>query len=475
MGVAAICAGAIALYLLSPISPTSQVRPEATVGKSVAEPSVRRLVRSSLSVAIGNNALAFGKVNEACDITLPTSVTRIEGGDVSPGQTICLEPGRRAGLDLRNVAGTRREPIVIRTVGGPVVLSSDLSRYATLDIRTSRYVVVSGLDDTARCGATASADNQHCGIIVEGGNLGVVANQGSHDIRLEGIEVRDTERAGFALRSYARNGFYRGEWIVQNLMMVDNYIHDVGTEGAYIGSSSYDEGDDPTLEGVHVSRNLVIRSGWDGIQVGSAENRCEISSNIVIQAAIDYGDDQRTGIINNRGSTCDIVGNIVLESAGEGIYVQGNGGNTIANNVVVRPGVLVADDSDGIRVVEGSQLGEPLRIVHNTIVDSDSNAIKISGEGNVGSLVANNLLVIGGGDQIDAGELRIITKGNKKLLGIPSDLFVDRGVHNFEIVQTTDLIEPGARLDPPVEVDLSGRSRSITTPTPGAYELSRFR
>jgi hypothetical protein len=326
MGVVAICAAAIALYVLFPILTTSPLRSEATTQSSAAQPSVPVLTRSPVSVAIGNNALAFGEVHQPCDITLPTSVTRIEAGDVSPGQTICLEPGRRAGLNLRNVAGTRREPIVIRTVDGPVVLSSDLSQYATLDIRASRYVIVSGLGDTFRCGATASADNQHCGIIVEGGNLGVAANQGSHDIRLEGIEVRDTERSGFALRSFASNGFFRGEWIVRNLMMIDNYVHDVGKEGAYIGSSSYDEGDDPTLEGIHVSRNLVIRTGWDGIQVGSAENRCEISSNIVIEAATGFAEDQRTGIMNNRGSTCNIVGNIVVESAGEGIYVQGNGG-----------------------------------------------------------------------------------------------------------------------------------------------------
>jgi hypothetical protein len=108
-------------------------------------------------------------------------------------------------------------------------------------------------------------------------------------------------------------------------------------------------------------------------------------------------------------------------------------------------------------------------------VDSNSNAIRISGEGNAGSLVANNLLVIGGGNQIDSGELRIITKGNQKLRGIPSNLFVDIAVQNFEIVGTSDLIGPGARLDTPVEFDLSGRPRSTTAPTPGAYELSRFR
>jgi len=349
-----------------------------------------------------------------CDYTVGVDVSFVDGlenyADVKPGDTICIEAGTRPSLKLRNFRGESGNPIVVINSGGTVVIQGSSDDYAGIDIRDSEYIRVTGTGVSGQCGGAYLESEQQCGFVVLDGSRGVAGINRTGYIEIDHVEVNGPSKMGVNLKSKDENGINRSDWIQYDTYLHHNYIHETGTEGFYVGSSFYSDGLDPVLDGVEVSHNLIVDTGWDGLQVGSATKNCTIHHNRIVQASQLNNPSQRSSIMNNRGSVCHIYNNLIIDGLSRGIYIQGNGGNQVYNNVIVRPGRHETDQGDGIVVATGSNNGESIYIWNNTIVEPKRHGIIFRNDQGDGNLIQNNLIVGPGASGIEGDEAYIDTK-----------------------------------------------------------------
>lgn len=405
----------------------------------------------------------------ACDLVVRPSVSLVSTRDVAPGDVVCLESGVRGPLSIEDVEGSDTDPIVFRNDGGITVIEGDDGDYAGIDIRGSSHLVVSGAGMTSACGASVEEADQECGIVVRGTGRGLAATERSDHIKVDHLDISDTTHSGIFIKSGADEGVHRGDWTQRATLVVDNYLHDVGREGLYIGSSFYSKDVDPVLIGVRVARNLVIDSGWDGIQVGSAVAECSIEGNLVFGAGAENRDDQRAGIINNRGSVCSVLDNVIVESAAQGIYVQGNGGNLVGNNLVIQPGWLTPGEGDGITVSRGSNSGMPVSVVHNTIIDAPRLGVRFRLDVGEGNRVANNLFIAVGAS-ITADEDEVALAGNVVVEALDEAGLEDPRSMNFGLTADSPAVDAGADLPGLPALDFTGWPR----PDGAAFDAGAF-
>ncbi len=395
---------------------------------------------------------------EACDMSVGPGVERLDSTDVSPGDTVCLTGGRRGPLQVVGVSGSAEEPVQIVNSGGVVVIEADHDDYAGIDIRDSAHLVISGTGIESACGASLPESEQRCGIVIRGSGRGVAGTRQSESMTIDHVEITGTSHSGVFVRTSAEDGPRRGEWVQHDTVVVDNYIHDVGTEGLYLGSSSYADGIDPVLAGVVAARNLVVDAGWDGLQVGSAVEGCVIHDNRIIRAGRANEDDQRSGIINNRGSVCTILGNAVVAPAAEGIYVQGNGGNLVANNVIVQAGNLAPDEGEGINVARGSNESEAIRVVHNTVVNATRIGIRYANDRGSSNEIAYNFIVATP-LAIQPVDADVVVSGNIEVPDLDDAGFVDPWNSDFRLRHDSAAVDVGPGARTPVMEDLLGLRR----------------
>ncbi len=392
--------------------------------------------------------------------------------DARPGSLLCLEPGVRKPLRISDVHGEQGRPVVIVAIG-PVEIEGTFSDYAGIDITGSSHIRISGREAGPTCGAGFTEMDQVCGIVIRGTGRGIAGTEGSSSIEIDHIEITETSHAGIFLRSKADDGNRRGEFTQHDTVVRSVYIHRVGKEGIYIGSSNYLDGEDPELVGVVIANNLVVEAGWDGIQVGSAVEDCEIEANIVLTAGTTNTRNQNSGIINNWGSVCDISGNVVFESAAHGIYVQGNGGNRIFNNIVVGPGAADPDRGHAIVISTGSATSRSVSVWHNTIVGARRFGVRFRYEVGNANEIVNNLFVGGDPDlAIDTGGLDPMISGNVAVSAADAGLI---GLETLDVGLRVEspAVDAGRPVtDPLMARDFFGNARpSGSAPDAGAIEL----
>lgn len=333
--------------------------------------------------------------------------------EVRPGDIVSIEAGTRRPLVLANFHGEPGKPITFINSGGIVDIVSN--GYAGIKLKNCEYVRLTGTGVSEQAGSPFAEYDQQSGIRVSGGQRGIAGIEGTRYLEIDHVEVAGGSKSGITIKSHLP----RDEWTQYGTYLHHNYIHDMGTEGMYIGSSFYDEGLDPVLKGVNISFNLVTRTGWDGIQVGSAVEDCIIRGNAVSLDSQSSEPGQQSGIMNNRGSACDICDNLITDSAASGIYIQGNGGNRIYNNVIVRSGRLgSAGDGggSGIVVTTGSNTGRGVNVSDNTIVDPNGHGIRFTNQKGTGNTVQNNTIVNPGGTYVSIGPDVAVTAANNTQL-----------------------------------------------------------
>lgn len=329
-----------------------------------------------------------------CDFVIPPEVTEMDGKTnwsvIEPGSTVCFEAGDRPALSLENFEGTPKLPIRFVNHEGQVVIHGDSDGYAGVHLENSAHVLFTGTGVSEQCGAAYPEDDQECGFVITGGTRGLVGS-GTGYVEVSHIEVRDPDNVGIAFRG--GNGVHRNDWTQFDTYLHHNLVRDTGTEGFYVGSSHYTEGDDPLLEGVEIHHNLLLRIGWDGIQVGSATKGCTIHHNVIAGSGLANESAQSTGIMNNPGSVCDIYNNLVIKSMSAGIFVQGNGGNRIYNNVVIQPGQAQDAKGDGIVISKGTNQGNSIFLWNNTVIQPGRHGITFRNNEGSNNLIQDNMII----------------------------------------------------------------------------------
>lgn len=195
-------------------------------------------------------------------------------------------------------------------------------------------------------------ENENYGIYIRQVTNGYGLDIGSRstDFEVENLEISNAKIVGIIAKTDPNCTYDadRPNFTMFNIKIHDNYIHDIGNEGMYIGSSfylgQYISSCDKTflphiIDGVEIYNNRVEYTGWDGIQVGSALYNCAIHDNQVYKDSQAEETYQMSGIIINTGSSCNVYNNTIIDGKGTGILNQGTGGQHFYNNLIINAGL----------------------------------------------------------------------------------------------------------------------------------------
>jgi hypothetical protein len=361
-----------------------------------------------------------------CDQLVSRSQNVVDGENIQPGDTICLENGTRSYLLFRNLIGTASLPIVIVNQGNVII---DTDHFYGLKTSNCKFVKIIG-----------SRPNQNTyGIKIQrvGNGSGITLDDLSSDIELSGIEISYTAFAGIYAKTDPDCSFEatRENFTFYNLEIHDCYLHHIGDEGFYIGSSKYTGQYLPDcdttvlphlMHNVLIYNNLIEDTGWDGLQVSSAVGDCRVFNNRIFRDSNKETVNQMSGILIGGGSECDCYNNQIFDGKGDGIDMFGHGDSRIYNNLIVRAGKsFQPNNPDESR--HGIFIGNPpdnslsnLDILHNTIIDPKTTGIRYFNSFTSFNTIANNLITRPGAyDQI----------GNNAYFNhnLTTDLFVSTG------------------------------------------------
>jgi len=278
------------------------------------------------------------------DYTIDIDVTTADGDGnyaaVQPGDIVGIVAGTRDKLVLQDFHGTVGNPITFINYGGLVNIAS--TDWVGLYVRRCSYVRITGTGDAGYTYGIKVSDST---------NLGITLEEGSTNFEVDYVEVTGTNGPGIQAKTEASATYNRTNFTQYDTYLHHNWVHDLVKEGLYVGSSSYST---PTggyypsvLDGVDISYNLVENTGWDGIQVGSNTVDGVIHHNTILNNSTSHTLNQCSGMMINRGSVTDIRHNAIIDGTAYGIYVQGNGGNHIFNNLIVRSGEAATSHSEG--------------------------------------------------------------------------------------------------------------------------------
>ncbi len=288
-----------------------------------------------------------------CDHTIDTrnstnvNIIRATDYTYGAGDTFCVLGGNTAGLRFIGFTGSASEPLVFINCGGRVVINE--GKYSGIDFFGSQYVHLTGTGSSDEYGFYVQSSGP-------GGGLGVNVGALSSDFEIDHVEITNTGFAGIMAKTdpycdnpatWRRNGF-----VLRNLEIHHNYIHETEGEGMYIGytggyivtsnRSCTGEGYifGHLLENVNIHHNRLENTGWDGIQVNLTTKNAEVHHNEIIG----YGTAEET--YQNSGmslgaSDFKVYNNLIkqnFESSIEdnGMVVIGAfSGSQFYNNVVV--------------------------------------------------------------------------------------------------------------------------------------------
>ena len=363
--------------------------------------------------------------------TVPPDLLNIDALNVSfekvkPGDTLFFNAGNSDHLLIKNFQGTQGNPIVMMNRGGAVIIDTD--NYYGISIQNCRYLKFSGTGDP---NLTYGFQIKR---VANGAGMGI--GYLSSDIEIDHIAVENTLIGGI----YAKTdpdcsiASQRGNFTQYNTVIHDNYIANTGNEGMYIGNSQYDGQTvqcgtqtvalmPSLLDGVKIYNNTIKYSGWDGIQVSSASNNCQIYDNTILFDSQAGLTNQMSGILIGGGTKCDCYNNFISNGKGDGIDCLGLGGTRIFNNIITNAGLSFAP-SDKTQMKHGIFMGDnsypndsAFYIQFNDIINPKSDGIRFSNIKNKNNLIASNAI-------INPGNFDYYQNGNTSFKGIDSYIMV---------------------------------------------------
>ncbi|MCJ8339092.1 MAG: hypothetical protein MJK10_11525 [Pseudomonadales bacterium] len=268
-----------------------------------------------------------------------------------------ISGGHYSFIKIRNLPQrSAAKPLIITNIDGQVKVGG-MGHYYLLEliggsnwILTGRYDAQSQTGDENfpghRGGNFANSQNSY-GIMIDDDfitdQISGLQVEGATEFEIEYLEITAVTFAGMKIKN-------KGENIqpMEKVKLHDNYIHDVGTEGLYIGST----GSAPLnqIRDWKIFNNRVLRTGAEAIQLSQLGGHNQVYNNVFGPAAIDwraiFQNYQDSNLqIGIRGGYLEIDKNIFIGAAGtlislfsrpvEGDDTEQNVGVTMTNNYFV--------------------------------------------------------------------------------------------------------------------------------------------
>lgn len=184
-------------------------------------------------------------------------------------------------------------PLVITNLNGQVEVGGDAANYVFVlqggsnFVLTGRYDPLSQTGDAAfrgHAGGAYAHSQGSYGFLIDDqfskeGLSGLAVGSGATDFELEFLEVTRAEFAGILVKTDDD-----GAATMRNVHLHDLYVHDVGSEGLYLGSTQAQP--QHAFEGLRIHDNRFLRTGTEALQVGQLGSDCEIDHNVLGPAAV---------------------------------------------------------------------------------------------------------------------------------------------------------------------------------------------
>ena len=207
----------------------------------------------------------------ACTFVIGPDKGAIDGTDpelkaLRPGAVICLPAGTRPNLLIRNIHGTAAAPITIRNNGGVTRITGSVQADGGILIQASTFIKISGAGVEAHCGASYRADDQRCGLVIDGAQRGSrsTPRRAARSVASSSI----TSRWSIPRRTIKTRGITIHPipgLTVKGIHVHDNHVVETLAEGIYIGSEPHNQPFAKLGKVENVDHhNLVKRSGYDG-------------------------------------------------------------------------------------------------------------------------------------------------------------------------------------------------------------------
>jgi hypothetical protein len=447
-------------------------RPPTRTGK-LMHSTAQAVIRMALFGVFAMNGIA---VASAAERFVTSSQSSVDCSSVRPGDEIVLAAGERGSLAIEGCRGTEDDPIVIRNDAdgnGPTVIrrESGQSGGFVFWCKSCSHVRIDG--STKWKGAPPGLTH---GIKVTMGGGGsptafIQVNGRSSNLVIRNVEVDGRWPAdssnGIGIQINDHNikaADNPGAWM-ENILLENNYVHDVEGEGMYVGPN-WSDGDLP-LRNIEIRRNVVENTGWDGIQLkaaiaGTNSIHHNVCRNVGINVDNTSEGNQFLGISIGHG-TGDIHHNLVEGAGSSGIsaYVfklpisTGIGPFNwhIYANVVVK---TRGSYGEGAGITVGSQDGSvkgTAFVYNNTVVDNRK-GIDLNSNVLSGSVVSNNIIASSGSVSAPSA----VTATNNRIGEISSMRFANASAGDFRL--TADSPAKNAATGPHTsETDFDGVSR----------------
>lgn len=346
---------------------------------------VRRNVSDSTTTAADSSKFLIADCKD-CTYVVRAGMKVIDGKvlGLKPGSIIGLNSSIAYGsLEFHNVIGTPENPIIIKNCGGVAkIVATD--KWHAVKAENSKYFRITGGDAPGVYG-----------IRVNGGEMGLKLDELSTNFEIDHVEVSHVSFAGVMAKSdpTCDDATIRGNFTMYDVLLHDNYVHDTGGEGFYIGSSFWDGMERSCgmrlpheIKGLKVYNNIVKNTGWEAIQVGCAIEGTEIYNNTIENYGAANRQFQNNGIQIGSGTGGLLYNNLIKKGTGNGMIIMGTGDNVIYNNIIVAAG------SNGVFCDERYTPGEGFKFINNTILSPAKDGIRLFAELVPMNTIVNNII-----------------------------------------------------------------------------------
>jgi len=402
---------------------------------------------------------------------------------IEPGDVICLQSGIEYGpLLFTNIVGEGGNPVIIRNCGGVATVNSDKS--FGVKFEESKNFKVLGDGAETKYGLKISTQN----------GFFLTMEYFSTDFEIARVEIAGLEPKGVG----PDNGFAgigiktspyqacdvftdptRTAWIMENISVHDNYIHDTGGEGLYIGHGFYtgrQESDcneitySHSIQNIEVFDNLIENVGFDGIQIKNADREAYVYNNVINSYGNREEGAHNEGLFIGEGCTGEYYNNLVLNGTGNGIQYQGMGDVTIYNNIIVNAGQSGFFGASGqfvYRLPNGYH-----NIMNNTFINSGHFGLVFYNDDGGIKRIYNNVVAGSVEDLIPKGA-EIDSLSNIFTQDVGQFGFEDLLIGNVKVSGNSPLIDAGVDVSEfGIVFDFAGNNRKSGAATDiGAYEM----
>ena len=373
-----------------------------------------------------SGALFFGSINVwangdsgsdyNCDYEIPSGQYLLDGDQmqIPPGSTICLAPGERGPIRIKNIAGTSDQPVVIRNRDNQVLFTP--------------YEYSMALDNVSWVRVTSTPDpvSGEYGIRL-GGTIGV--GMLSHHVELDHLEIYRARFAGMLVKTdpNCNPDTWAENFIMEGVYIHDNYIHDTEEgEGMYIGYTAKSrnlvcDGEEITvyphqLRDVKIYNNTLENIAADGIQIGAIQSDTQVTGNRIYRTGVSPFAPvwQNTGI-QAGGDDIEISDNQIIESGGNGMMLDGDNIRVINNLVhsAGENGIFARNAAQQNSALSG---GLPHLYQNNTLIKSAHYGIKLYATNTSSAHILNGNLIETDGIMDVTGKYRTLSYLNDSVI-----------------------------------------------------------